>query len=262
MMSVPDPIALWPGDMPGTARGVAPETVDAMGRVENVSRPTLTPWLPEAGRANGLAVIVCPGGGYRHLPVQAHVEALLERLVPEGFAVFGLKYRLDPPSRDVRRDALADAARAVRLVRKKAEEWRVDSRSIGVIGFSAGANVALNLAAGFDAGDPDAEDPVQRWSSRPDYVAALPAWIGGGCDWSTFELRADSPPAFLCHAEDDATAPVELSRDIARQMTRLGVPVELRIFAEGGHRAFEPGGVEWLPLFLEWLSAFEPRIER
>ncbi|MFA6545430.1 MAG: alpha/beta hydrolase, partial [Limisphaerales bacterium] len=161
--------------------------------------------------------------------------------------------------------ALLDAQRAVRLVRHRAAEWGLDPRKIGVTGYSAGANLAMNLAANFDPGNANATDPVERVSCRPDFAVGLATWHWRRKE-SPFTFRKDTPPVFLVHATNDGIkggAPIEMPRAIRADLEKLGVPVRMEIFDEGGHgvgnlipervkNGFPPA--KWPELLLDWLA--------
>src|ERR1043166_5301601 len=141
---------LWPNGAPG-ALGTTPNDI-----------PTLTPFLPELGKASGAAMIVCPGGAYAHL--SDHEGAGYAKWLSEnGIAAFFLKYRLGPNGYH-HPAMLQDAARALRTVRAQAEKWKIDPKRIGIIGSSAGGHLAATLLTHFDAGKPDADDPIERVS--------------------------------------------------------------------------------------------------
>jgi acetyl esterase/lipase len=239
-------LPVWSGTPPHFRADAPPETTNETGRVLGVSVPTLTRIAPDRVVSNATAVIVFPGGGYHHLATVVHVGPLAERLNREGIVVFGLKYRTNPPHPDVAQVALEDANEAVRVVRRHAREWGINPRRIGVVGYSAGSNLALNLAAGF-------EDDA----SRPDFVAAMCAWAYGKKE-SPVRFRATTPPVFLCHAKDDKTAPIEMTTEVAASLKSLGVPVEFLIYDTGGHGAFHVGtpgeGAAWPDKFLPWLK--------
>src|SRR5262245_35069279 len=148
------PILLWPDGAPG-----------ALG-TEDKDKPSLTPYLPDADKASGAAIVVCPGGGYGGLaPHEGPDYALYLR--EQGIAAFVLKYRLGSHNYRYPR-MLEDAQRAVRLVRARAEEWKVDPKRVGIMGSSAGGHLASTAVTHFDAGKPDAADPIERQSCRPD----------------------------------------------------------------------------------------------
>src|SRR5213593_4821017 len=146
-----EPIILWPSGAPG-----------AVGR-EPIDIPTLTPYFAPKEKATGAAIIVCPGGGYTHL-ADHEGRPVAEWLNTLGITAFVLKYRLGP--RYHHPAPLQDAARAIRTVRSRAAEWKIDPKRIGILGFSAGGHVASTIGTHFDSGKPDASDPIERVSSQ------------------------------------------------------------------------------------------------
>src|SRR5205809_5696228 len=147
---------LWPGGAPG-AQGT-----------EDVDKPTLAPYLVPAGRGTGTAVIVCPGGGYQNLSMDKEGDQIARWLNSLGVSAFVLKYRLGPKYHHP--VELGDAQRAIRMVRSRAKELGVLPDKIGVMGFSAGGHLASTTATHFDLGNPQATDPLDRASSRPDFA--------------------------------------------------------------------------------------------
>jgi acetyl esterase/lipase len=244
------------------------ETVDANARIRMVSLPTLSANLPPHGKGTGMAIIVCPGGGYGALDWKTYVYAA-DYFVPKGVAVVGLKYRTRPPYRvdnaGIQEIALLDAKRALRTVRDRAKELHIDPNQVGIVGYSAGAKLAMNLAANFDAGDKQTTDPVERQSSRPDFAVGLATWHWGKKK-SPFTFPKDAPPVFLVHATNDGIgggAAIELRKAIKADLEKLGVPVHLEIFDEGAHgvgnlipqrvkNGFPPA--KWPELLLKWLE--------
>ena len=235
------PIPLWSGKPPRARDAAPPETVDPNGRIQSVSVPSIVLYLPAPQECPAMAIIVCAGGGYGTLDWKTHVTYAADVFNPLGVAVIGLKYRLRPPNGrtndEIREITLLDAKRAMRTVRHRAAEWGIDPRRIGIAGYSAGANLAMNLAANFDAGAASAADPIERESSRPDFAVGLATW-----HWrekhSPFTFRKDAPPVFLVHATNDGInggAPIELPRAIKADLEKLGVPVRMMEFDEGGH---------------------------
>lgn len=249
-------VRLWPGDAPGLVAGGAPEAL-VNERFTNVSEPELFVYLPPPEKASGTAMIVCAGGAYQHLAMGLHVENVAPVLTEMGIAVFGLKYRTRYGANRVEEDALADARRAVRLVRSRAEEWGIDPARIGVQGYSAGAHVCLNLATRFDEGDAAAADPMERISSRPDFVALM-------CPWpnrqpvTDFTFHARMPPVFIAHARDDQSAPFAFGVALAEAWEHHQVPHRFFPVDTGGHAAFHygvatgPGG-QWPAALAGWL---------
>lgn len=261
----PAPLPLWTGHPPEFVEGAPAETVDKNGNIANVSNPAITVYLPPKDRSTGMALIVCPGGSYRLLGWAAHVAATARYFNPRGIAVVGLKYRTNPPNKispENRNIPLMDVKRAVRTVRSHAAEWNIDPHKIGVLGYSAGANLAMTLASQFDGGDSRSDDPVERLDCRPDFVVSCSTW-----HWrqktSPFIFPKNTPPAFLIHAADDRVAPIELPYAIKAQLESLGVPVHMEAYPEGGHgvghlipqlieRNYPP--TKWPERLLEWLD--------
>jgi acetyl esterase/lipase len=235
---------LWPKGAPG-----------AVG-TEDADRPTLTVYLPPPERANGTAVIVCPGGGYGHLAVGHEGKEPAEWLNRLGVAAFVLQYRLAPRYRHPA--PLQDAQRAVRTVRARAREWHVDPNRIGIWGFSAGGHLASTAGTHFDAGRADDPDPIQRVSSRPDFlILCYPVitftdpvmhkgsrnnLLGKEPDPKLIEelsnekqVTAKTPPTFLFHTHEDSGVPPENSVLFYLALRRAGVPAELHIYEKGKH---------------------------
>jgi acetyl esterase/lipase len=269
----PDPILLWTGTPPRFVEHAPPETVTDHPSIRNVSVPTISVYLPPAEKCTGMAIIICAGGGYGGLDWKTHVVYAARVFNARGVAVVGLKYRTRPPNgksnEDIQAIAWLDAKRAVRLVRQRAKEWGINPDQVGVAGYSAGANLARNLAANFDAGEAQAADPVERQSSRPDFVIGLATW-----HWrqkqSPFKFGTNTPPVFLVHATNDGIeggAPIELPRAIRDDLKRLGTPVRMVEFDEGAHgvgnlipqrveHGFPPA--KWPELFLQWFGEIAP----
>ncbi|MHB1561063.1 MAG: alpha/beta hydrolase [Isosphaeraceae bacterium] len=229
----PQVIPLWPNGAPGfEARRGEPEQAKDYW-VKNVHNPSITAFLPPKEKATGAAVVICPGGGHRLLVYNAEGVEAARYLNSIGVAAFALKYRLGREERSPYRievHALADGQRAMRLVRSRAAEWGIDPKRVGILGFSAGGEVASMVAFSPGAGDRKAEDPVDRLDARPDFlIEVYPGPIG-----IPQAIPKDAPPAFLIVANDDRGA----SRSIARLFQGYrdaGVPVEAHVFARGGH---------------------------
>lgn len=271
----PIEIQLWPGDPPQFLADAPPETVTDRGVIHGVTRPTLTVFPADPDKNTGIALILCAGGGYGGLDWKTHVVYAAEVFATLGVTVIGLKYRLRPPhpvdNTGIQALTLLDAKRAVRLVRHHAVEWGIDPTRVGIGGYSAGANLAMNLAANFDPADPAADDPVERLSSRPDFAVGMATWHWRQKE-SPFVFPKNAPPVFLLHATNDGLpdargriggAPIDLPRAIARDLTALGVPVKLLEFDEGAHgvgnlipqrvkNGFPPARWPWL--MLDWLG--------
>jgi acetyl esterase/lipase/lysophospholipase L1-like esterase len=254
--SAPLSLRLWPGDAPGAPANPGPEVAEAAGRVSNVSVPMLDVYLPPPDQANGTALIICSGGGYTRLASGPLGRDAAARFNPQGYAVFSLKYRVRPPSTDVLRDALADARQAVRLVRSRSAEWRIAPDRIAMVGFSAGANLILNLATSPDEADPASPDPLARWSSRPNFIGLAATWPNNQ-KVAALAIDEKVPPAFILHTKDDSTAPFHFSEELAEAWRRAGVPVAFQPYEKGGHMAFNfpiPPATDWTAAFVEWLQ--------
>jgi len=259
---------LWPRGAPG-----------AVGS-RDVDRPTLTVCLPPPELATGAAVIICPGGDYWDLSGDHEGRDVALWLNSVGVAGFILKYRLAPgyhhPSQ------LQDGRRAIRLVRSRATEWRLDPDRVGIMGFSGGGHLAATVGTHYSDGNPEADDPPDRLSSRPDFmVLAYPVisfsskythersrdnLLGGD---STKEKHLESlsnerqvtpgtPPTFLVHAGDDKEVPPENSVLFYVAMRRMGVPGELHVYEKGGHgfglATTDPWLSSWTLRCADWLS--------
>ncbi|MEN3939954.1 alpha/beta hydrolase [Prosthecobacter sp. SYSU 5D2] len=265
----PDPIPLWPEKPPRFTEKAPPEKVNKNAQITMISVPTITPYLAPKESRTGMAIIICPGGGYGAMDWRTHVVYAAQVFNPMGVSVIGLKYRTRPPNmgknEDIQAIALLDAKRAIRTVRHHAKDWGIDPQKVGIAGYSAGGNISMNLAANFDIGDPAAADRIERQSSRPDFAVGLAIW-----HWrqktSPFVFRKDGPPVFLVHATNDGItggAPIELPRQIKADLEKLGVPVHMAVFDEGAHgvgnlipqrvkNGFPPA--KWPELLAEWLK--------
>ena len=257
----PKEILLWPNGAPGSEGKTGDEKIritDTGERVlSNIHKPSLTPFLPPADKATGCAVIVAPGGGHRELWSDHEGHNVARWLSERGIAGFVLKYRLARETNStytVEDHALADMQRALRLVRSRATEWSIASNRIGVMGFSAGGEVAFLSAQRFDSGAPDATDSVARQSSRPDFQALI--YPGRS---QQIEPATNSPPAFLACGYKDRPDISEGLASVYLKFKQLKVPAELHIYAGTGHgfglRATntQPAG-KWIERFEEWLA--------
>ena len=193
-----------------------------------LDNPFVTVSLPPSGKQNGAAVIVAPGGGNIMLLYGLEGIDIAERYNDWGVAAFILNYRLSPPyGADAR---VLDGKRAIQLVRSRAAEFKLDPNRIGFIGFSAGSSLARAVAAASSPGEPGASDPVDRFSSRPDYIAMV---YGPGRP-SPNESRKNFPPTFLMVAAGD-TGNALGSAQLFMDLTRAGAVAELHIYQKGHH---------------------------
>lgn len=256
---------LWPDGAPG-----------AVGR-EDADKPGLTIHLAK-GNSNGTSVVVCPGGGYRHLAVDHEGRQIAEYLNSLGVAAFVLQYRLAP--RYHHPAPLQDVQRAIRRVRSQAEQLGLAPDRIGVWGFSAGGHLASTAATLFDSGRPEAPDPTDRLSSRPDFaILAYPvisftepfthkgsrqSLLGDNPDPElvrslSTELRVtpQTPPVFLFHTNEDKGVPPENSVAFYLALRKAGVPAELHIYERGPHGVGlapkDPVLSSWAGRLADWL---------
>lgn len=178
-------------------------------------------------------MIVAPGGGHRFLSIDTEGTNVAAWLNSQGVAAFVLKYRLareEGSPYEVEIHALADAQRSIRIVRARAGEWGVNSTKVGIMGFSAGGEVAALASTRYDKGDPSAANPVDQQSSRPDYQIL----IYPGVRPETIEVTKDTPPTFLLCADNDK-GPAASIPAIYLALKKAGVPAEMHIYASGGH---------------------------
>jgi acetyl esterase/lipase len=239
-------IRLWSGDAP-QAKGNACEDT-----------PTLTIFEPQNGHQNGSAVVVLPGGAYAGLAANLEGRQVADWFAARGFRAFVLSYRLSSNGY-LLPVPLLDARRAVQLVRARARDYQIDPNRIVIIGFSAGGHLAALSGTQFVAGNPDAEDPIDRVSSRPDYLVLGYPWIGAiSSDTSHLTyckifnvmdrcealrtayspelfVTKDTPPTFWFHTFNDETVPVEQGLRFYAALIKAGVPAEAHVFSNGPH---------------------------
>jgi acetyl esterase/lipase len=245
----PQEVPLWPNGAPGleSRRTVAEQAKDYW--VKNVHNPSITVFLPPKEKATGAGVIICPGGGHRLLVFDAEGVQAARYLNSIGVAAFALKYRLGREQGtpySIEKHAREDGERAMRLVRSRATEWNLDPARIGIMGFSAGGEVASMVAFGTGEGATSAPDPVDRLSSRPDFLVMIyPGPLGIPKD-----IPPKSPPAFLLVANDDRGAAQTIA-SLFQKYRDAKVPVEAHVFARGGH-AFNMGNRSKLATLKGW----------
>jgi acetyl esterase/lipase len=276
----PQVIPVWPGTAPGSENWTQKEVeyLNQGGKkmVRNVVKPTLTLFLPNPSLANGTAVIVCPGGGFRFLSWQSEGLDVAQWLSDHGVTAFVLKYRLidtgatdeefsrataelsrvttritetagpgtaapaDPARESVLPLAAADGHQAIKLIRQRASQWGIAPDRIGIIGFSAGALVTTEAALHYHPDD------------RPDFVAPI-----YGAPWVDVQVPSDAPPMFILVANDDPIASWT-SVHLFSEWKAAGKSVELHIYSKGGH-GFGSGkrGLpvdHWMDRLGDWLD--------
>lgn len=252
---------LWEGNVPG-AKGKAKQDT-----------PTITVYKPENPDQAHAAFIICPGGGYGGLCSSYEGHDIAKWLKPMGIVGIVLKYRVAPYRHPI---PLTDAKRAMRIVRYHAREWGIDPTRIGIMGFSAGGHLASTLGTHFDFGDLNASDPLDRVSSRPDFmvlvypvITMMPEFSHKGsrrnllgenpsedtirCTSNELQITKATPPTFLAHSIQDRTVPVENSRLFARAMKEKCLSVRLFELPKGAHGLGAGKGECWK----SWQTACE-----
>jgi acetyl esterase/lipase len=254
----PEVIHLWKNGAPGFEnRKDEPEQAKDYW-VRNIHNPSITVFLPPEGKANGCAVVVAPGGGFRELVFNGEGKQPAEFLNTLGVTVFALKYRL--PSEEHSPYTLdhvrQDAYRAVRLVRSRAGEFHIDPNRIGMLGFSAGGEVVMLISFDQGNGDPQAADPIDRVNGRPNFQMLV--YPGG--DVVPEKIPADAPPAFLLCANDDEYACDRVTMRLLQEFRDAKVPVEAHFLARGRHgfnmgdRSSFAAVNHWPQRMADWLS--------
>lgn len=256
---------LWPAGAPGAKDDRDPD------------KPAITVHLPAPEKANGTAVVICPGGGYGALMMSYEGHDIAKWLNQYGIAGIVLKYRISPYRHPA---PMLDGQRAMRMARARAKEWNIDPKRIGIMGFSAGGHVAATVGTHFDAGDPKVADPIEQASSRPDFLVLVYPVItmsdkGGGICRETLlgktptaadidlvsnekQVTDQTPPAFLVHAKTDQLVPVLHSAMFYEALKAHQVPVEFLELPTGAHGLGCGKGelwAEWQAKCLEWFKA-------
>src|SRR5882757_8049441 len=254
-------LPLWPGAAPGSQGQTSAETVRvneyAEHIVSNVHQPSITVYLPKRERSTGAAIVVIPGGGHVELWMDHEGYAVGEFLADHGIAAFVLKYRLARAKNStysIEGQSLPDVQRAIRLTRSKSADWAVDPHRVGVLGFSAGGQLAALASLHPQAGKADAADPIDRLSSRPDFQVLVYPGIPADAQPSK-----DTPPALLLAGADDEPRISQGLANLYLAFRQAGVPAEMHLYDGVGHgfgiRARNHGPVtEWPQRLLDWLD--------
>jgi len=265
LLAVPDPvetIELWPGIPPGAPLKLPSEQVHERSRCPSyndryllgISRPRMAVFRP--AKPNGGAVLICPGGGYRWVVIDKEGYEMARLLAARGVTAFVLFYRL--PAESGSDSPLADAQRAMRIIRRRAGSFAVDPKRVCAMGFSAGGHVCASLLTRFEAQFYKPVDAADRLSARPDGAAPIypvismsapTAHVGSRAQLigehaskalerkydPSLHVPSDAPPTFLLHAEDDPSVPVANTLMLREALIAARVPVETHLYPEGGH---------------------------
>jgi acetyl esterase/lipase len=263
--SAPAAMLLWPNGAPG-----------AVGSADD-DQPTITAYIP-ASNPTKTAVIVAPGGGYQHLSMVKEGSDVAAWLNARGVAAFVLKYRLGPKYHSP--IELGDAQRAIRTVRADAAKYGIAADQIGMWGFSAGGHLTASAGTMYDQGNASAADPIERQSSRPDFlilaypvITMLDPYVHKGSrlyllgDAPTLaqeqamspelHVTAQTPPTFIFSTTDDKTVPVMNSVLFYSALVRAAVPAEMHLFQHGAHGSglalANPQLAPWTELLIKWM---------
>ena len=275
-------IPIWPGAVPDARPAKGPEITKTTGKeslvagrpwtsVENVAQPTMTVYSPQ-GRNTGAAVIVFPGGGYEILAIDLEGTEVCGWLTSKGITCVLLKYRVPAPRSSPYWGAfpqspmaLEDAQRTLGLVRLHAAEWHIDPHKIGVLGFSAGGHLVAAMSVHFQQRLYTAVDAADKESCRPDFAVALyPGHLATATNSISLNpdiashITPQTPPTFLLQNEDDKVDRVEDSLSYYAALKKAGVPVEMHLYAQGGHafglRRTKFPATAWPQLVETWLG--------
>ncbi|MDQ6480961.1 alpha/beta hydrolase [Dyadobacter sp. LHD-138] len=267
---------LYPGKIPNSTSAANEETT-VKGVVRNVSKPTLSVFLPEAGTANGASVIICPGGGYGVLVIEREGFEVARAFNKMGITAFVLKYRLpsDKTLEDKSIGPLQDAQQAIKTVRERAREWKLDVSKIGIMGFSAGGHLASTAGTHFS--DPLIENKSGT-SLRPDFMILIYPVIsfldaqghkGSRANLigqspteekikyfsSELQVQQSTPPTFLTHAGDDTVVPVPNSLMFYEALNKNKIPADLHLYSKGEHGYLKtPTFDVWFGQCLNWMK--------
>jgi acetyl esterase/lipase len=273
----PDPILLWPNGAPG-----------AMG-TEDIDKPAIRIYQPDPAIATGTMIVVCPGGGYGGLAVDHEGHQVAEWLKSQGIASAVLRYRLGPKYHHP--SPLNDVSRAIRYVRSHAADLKIAASRVGVMGFSAGGHLASTVSTHFDAGKPDADDPIERQSSRPDFAVLCYPVISFTADFAhkgsarnllgenpdpellkslsnDTQVTDKTPPTFLFHTQEDTGVPPGNALAYYAALTAHKVPAELHIYQNGPHGVGlaigDPVVTTWKERLIDWMqtNGFLAGVER
>ncbi len=260
---------LWPEQAPGEVPGEIGEekgvTSDGILRISNVSKPSLTAFPANPKQANGTGVLVCPGGGYNILAYEHEGVAICEWLNSIGVTGFLLKYRVPRRKNRPKHEApLQDAQRAIGMIRKNAEKWRVDPDRLGILGFSAGGNLSVMALTSHKSRTYPKVDSADDLSCRPSFgILIYPAYLVDRKKrdklFPEIKINKATPPCFFAHTGDDHV-PAEGSVLMYLELEKAGVKGnELHVYPFGGHgygmRSSEHPVVTWPARAQQWIKA-------
>lgn len=261
VIAQPKEIPLWQGAAPGSEgkSGLEKIRIAEQGDhvISNIHIPSITPYIPSKEKATHAAVIIAPGGGHRELWIDHEGYNPAKWFAEKGIAAFVVKYRLARDTNStytIDKEALADIQRAIRLVRSRAKEWNIDTGRIGVMGFSAGGEIAALSAMRFDYGNENANDAIDRQSSRPSFQALI--YPGNS---ARFEAVKNAPAVFLVGGYADRSDIAIGMAEVYMKYKKASIPAELHMYANAGHgfgmRERNGGAVAgWPARFEEWLA--------
>lgn len=248
------------------------------GVFSKVSRPSLTIYLPDPAKANGAAVVICPGGGYSVLVLQKEGTNIALYFQQHGIAAFVLKYRLpsDATMADKSIGPLQDAQQALKLVREHAKEWHLENNRIGIMGFSAGGHLASTASTHFEKA---MIDNKENTSLRPDFsllvypVISMTDSLGHSGSRNNLlgkmpsaeqiklysneqQVTAQTPPAFLIHSADDKVVDVDNSIAYFEALRHNKIPAEMHIYPKGNHGFVLNIPIDdWMSLCIKWMDS-------
>jgi acetyl esterase/lipase len=259
--SQPNEILLWPNGAPGSEGKTGADSLRITDQgdhvITNINKPSIAAYLPAAGKGTGVAVIIAPGGGHSELWITHEGYNPAQWFADHGIAAFVLKYRLAKAKNStytIDKDELNDMQRAIRLVRSRAAEWQIDTAKVGVMGFSAGGELAALAAMRFSAVNTSPADAIDKLNDKPAFQALIyPGNI------PRFTVSKESPPVFIAGGNDDRLDISQGMAELYLKYKALKVPAELHIYAKTGHgfgiRASNKGAVtEWPEEVLLWLQ--------
>ncbi len=262
MNAQPFTVPLFEGEIPNSKPSSVKEEVEKgdIMVIRKVTNPHIEVFLPAKRQATGQAVLICPGGGYGVLAYDWEGYDIAKWLNSQGIAGIVLKYRLPNAESQVKKELspLMDAKRAMRMIRTNAIAWGIDPTQIGVMGFSAGGHLASTLGTHFDEGNASSVDPIEKMSSRPDFmilaypVISMDPTVGHGGSRTNLigenptkemqdfysnekQVKDNTPPTFIFHSQDDQAVKVANSVKMYEGLVEKEIPVEAHFFPTGGH---------------------------